>query len=155
MRNGGHLALQYRRNRRRRREVCRRRPGRLAGRDPIPCFLRSCLHGRFSVRCGSVSVLGWILYRRNARVFVELRLSGVMSGLFALLSIPVLIFILVYNYQQNSGAINATLNDVVTKTKQASIEEAEKSHQSGRSDARAARGNRPTRPSWRRSSSPS
>jgi class 3 adenylate cyclase/ABC-type nitrate/sulfonate/bicarbonate transport system substrate-binding protein len=72
-----------------------------------------------------VSVLGWILYRRNARVLGELRLSGVMSGLFVLLSIPVLIFILVYNYQQNSGAINATLNDVVTKTKQVSIEEAE------------------------------
>ncbi|NOJ38431.1 ABC transporter substrate-binding protein [Bradyrhizobium australiense] len=71
-----------------------------------------------------VSILGLIGYRRNARVFGELRLSGVMSGLFVLLSIPVLIFILVYNYQQNSAAINATLNDVVTKTKQASIEDA-------------------------------
>jgi adenylate cyclase len=53
------------------------------------------------------------------------RLSAVMSGLFVLLSIPVLIFILVYNYQQNAAAINATLNDVVAKTKQASIENAE------------------------------
>ncbi|WP_245312552.1 adenylate/guanylate cyclase domain-containing protein [Bradyrhizobium macuxiense] len=42
-----------------------------------------------------------------------------------LLSIPVLIFILVYNYRQNAAAINATLNDVVAKTKQASIENAE------------------------------
>jgi class 3 adenylate cyclase/ABC-type nitrate/sulfonate/bicarbonate transport system substrate-binding protein len=72
-----------------------------------------------------ISLLGWILYRRNARVFAELRLSGVMSGLFVLLSIPVLIFILVYNFEQNSAAINATLNDVVAKTKQASIEYAE------------------------------
>jgi len=53
------------------------------------------------------------------------RLSAVMSGLFVLLSIPVLIFILAYNYRQNAAAINATLNDVVTKTKQVSIEDAE------------------------------
>src|SRR5215831_9957764 len=53
------------------------------------------------------------------------RLSAVMSGLFVLLSIPVLIFILVYNYRQNAAAINATLNDVVAKTKQASIEDAQ------------------------------
>jgi adenylate cyclase len=53
------------------------------------------------------------------------RLSAVMSVLFVLLSIPVLIFILAYNYRQNAAAINATLNDVVTKTKQVSIEDAE------------------------------
>jgi class 3 adenylate cyclase len=53
------------------------------------------------------------------------RLSAVMSALFVLLSIPVLIFILAYNYRQNAAAINATLNDVVTKTKQVSIEDAE------------------------------
>jgi adenylate cyclase len=52
-----------------------------------------------------------------------LRLSAAMSGLFVLLSIPVLIFILVYNYERNSAAINATLDDVVTKTKRASIED--------------------------------
>src|SRR5262249_23873460 len=72
-----------------------------------------------------VSALGWILYRWNARVFRTLRLSSVMSGLFVLLSIPVLIFILVYNYWQNAAAINVTLNDVVAKTKLASIEDAE------------------------------
>jgi adenylate cyclase len=65
------------------------------------------------------------LLLRNARLFGSLRLSAVMSGLFVLLSIPVLIFILVYNYRQNAAAINATLNDVVAKTKQASIENAE------------------------------
>jgi class 3 adenylate cyclase/ABC-type nitrate/sulfonate/bicarbonate transport system substrate-binding protein len=71
-----------------------------------------------------VFALGWAVYR-NARLFGSLRLSAVMSGLFVLLSIPVLIFILVYNYRQNAAAINATLNDVVAKTKQASIEDAQ------------------------------
>ena len=47
---------------------------------------------------------------QNARTRV-VRLSAVMSGLFVLLSIPVLIFILAYNYRQNAAAINATLND--------------------------------------------
>jgi adenylate cyclase len=68
--------------------------------------------------------LGWIFYR-NARAFGAMRLNAVMAGLFVLLSIPVLIFILVYNYRQNAAAINATLNDVVARTKQASIEDAE------------------------------
>ncbi len=67
---------------------------------------------------------GWTIYR-NARALGALRLSAVMSGLFVLLSIPTLIFILLYNYEQNAAAINATLNDVVAKTKQASIEDAE------------------------------
>jgi len=61
---------------------------------------------------------------QNARTRV-VRLSAVMSGLFVLLSIPVLIFILAYNYRQNAAAINATLNDAVTKTKLVSIEDAE------------------------------
>ena len=51
---------------------------------------------------------------QNARTRV-VRLSAVMSALFVLLSIPVLIFILAYNYRQNAAAINATLNDVVTQ----------------------------------------
>jgi class 3 adenylate cyclase/ABC-type nitrate/sulfonate/bicarbonate transport system substrate-binding protein len=67
---------------------------------------------------------GWTIYR-NAHKFAAMRLSAVMSGLFVLLSIPLLIFILVYNYRQNAAAINATLRDVVAKTKQASIEDAE------------------------------
>jgi adenylate cyclase len=67
-----------------------------------------------------------ILSRRNrSKAIAALRLSAVMSGLFVLLSIPVLIFILVYNYERNSAAINTTLDDVVTKTKRASIEDAE------------------------------
>ena len=70
------------------------------------------------------SALGWILYR-NTRTRGAMHLSAVMSGLFVLLSIPVLIFILVYNYRQNAAAINATLVEAVAKTRQASIEDAE------------------------------
>jgi adenylate cyclase len=67
-----------------------------------------------------------ILNRRESpKAIAALRLSAAMSGLFVLLSIPVLIFILVYNYERNSAAINATLDDVVAKTKRASIEDAE------------------------------
>jgi adenylate cyclase len=69
--------------------------------------------------------LGRILYRRLVRTIGVLRLSAAMSGLFVLLSIPVLAFILAYNYWQNSATINATLNDVVAKTKRASIDNAQ------------------------------
>jgi adenylate cyclase len=64
-----------------------------------------------------------ILDRRNAPKFAALRLSAVMTGLFVLLSIPILIFILVYSYERNSAAINATLYDAVNKTKRAGIED--------------------------------
>jgi len=71
-----------------------------------------------------VLTLAWTLYQ-NARAFGAMHLSAVMAGLFVLLSIPVLIFILVYSYRQNAAAINATLSDAVAKTRQASIEDAE------------------------------
>lgn len=70
------------------------------------------------------SIAGWIIYR-SSHSLGSPRLSAVMSGLFVLLSIPILIFILLYNYRQNAAAISATLNDVVAKTKRASIEDAE------------------------------
>ena len=66
-----------------------------------------------------------MLYHRGSRLDGALRLSVVMSALFALLSIPVLIFILLFNYYRNAAAIEATLNDEVAKTKQVSIEEVE------------------------------
>ena len=50
------------------------------------------------------------------------RLSLVMSVLFIGLSIPILIFILVYNYTKNSAAIVAALNDAVIQTSQAGVE---------------------------------
>ena len=48
-----------------------------------------------------------------------------MSVLFVCLSIPILIFILLYNYHTNSVAIVSTLRETVAKTNQASIESTE------------------------------
>ena len=53
------------------------------------------------------------------------KLSVVMSVLFVCLSIPILIFILLYNYHTNSVAIVSTLQEEVAKTNQASIESTE------------------------------
>jgi class 3 adenylate cyclase/ABC-type nitrate/sulfonate/bicarbonate transport system substrate-binding protein len=50
------------------------------------------------------------------------RLSLIMSLLFIGLSIPILIFILIYNYSKNSAAIVSTLNDAVVQTSQAGVE---------------------------------
>jgi len=56
---------------------------------------------------------------------VKPKLSTVMAGFFVCLSIPILIFILVYNYHRNAETIIATLQDQVAKTRQASIENAQ------------------------------
>ena len=48
-----------------------------------------------------------------------------MSLLFIGLSIPVLIFILIYNYNKNSAGMVAILNDAVAQTSQAGIERTE------------------------------
>jgi len=55
---------------------------------------------------------------------VEPKLSAVMALLFVSLSIPVLIFILVYNYTRTSAAIIATLYEQVAKTRLATIDSA-------------------------------
>ena len=51
-------------------------------------------------------------------------LSVVMSLLFVGLSIPILIFILLYNYRTNTNAILSTLREEVAKSNQASIDNA-------------------------------
>ena len=48
-----------------------------------------------------------------------------ISVLFVCLTIPVLIFILLYNYHTNAASIAATLRDNVARTNQASIENTE------------------------------
>jgi class 3 adenylate cyclase/ABC-type nitrate/sulfonate/bicarbonate transport system substrate-binding protein len=53
------------------------------------------------------------------------RLSLIMSLLFIGLSIPVLIFILIYNYNKNSAGMLSILNDAVSQTSQAGIERTE------------------------------
>jgi adenylate cyclase len=50
------------------------------------------------------------------------KLSSVMSILFVCLSIPILIFILLYNYRTNSAAIVATLREQVAKTNLTGVE---------------------------------
>jgi class 3 adenylate cyclase/ABC-type nitrate/sulfonate/bicarbonate transport system substrate-binding protein len=50
------------------------------------------------------------------------RLSLIMSLLFIGLSIPILIFILVYNYNKNSAGMMSILNDAVAQTSRAGVE---------------------------------
>src|SRR5205085_4314961 len=50
------------------------------------------------------------------------RLSLIMSLLFIGLSIPVLVFILIYSYNKNSAGIVSILNEAVAQTSRASVE---------------------------------
>src|ERR1700676_4082431 len=50
------------------------------------------------------------------------KLSLIMSLLFIGLSIPILIFILIYNYNKNSAGMVTILNDAVAQTSQAGLE---------------------------------
>jgi adenylate cyclase len=53
------------------------------------------------------------------------KLSAIMAGLFVGLSIPILIFILLYSYHRNSETIIAILHEDVAKTSRASMENVE------------------------------
>jgi class 3 adenylate cyclase/ABC-type nitrate/sulfonate/bicarbonate transport system substrate-binding protein len=53
------------------------------------------------------------------------RLSLIMSLLFIGLSIPILIFILIYNYNKNSAGMVSILNEAVAQTSHASVERTE------------------------------
>jgi ABC-type nitrate/sulfonate/bicarbonate transport system substrate-binding protein len=53
------------------------------------------------------------------------RLSLIMSLLFIGLSIPILIFILIYNYNKNSAGMVSILNEAVAQTSRASVERTE------------------------------
>jgi class 3 adenylate cyclase/ABC-type nitrate/sulfonate/bicarbonate transport system substrate-binding protein len=53
------------------------------------------------------------------------RLSLVMSLLFIGLSIPILIFILIYNYNRNSAAMVSILNDAIAQTSRTGVERTE------------------------------
>jgi class 3 adenylate cyclase/ABC-type nitrate/sulfonate/bicarbonate transport system substrate-binding protein len=74
-------------------------------------------------------VLRHILPRLSALRFVAMmgrpRLSLIMSLLFIGLSIPILIFILIYNYNKNSAGMVSILNEAVLQTSQASVERTE------------------------------
>ncbi len=75
-----------------------------------------------------LKAIGSLLSRRAGRLELGLKtpkLSAIMAGFFVCLSIPILIFILFYNYHRNSEAIIATLHEEVAKTSRASMENVE------------------------------
>jgi class 3 adenylate cyclase/ABC-type nitrate/sulfonate/bicarbonate transport system substrate-binding protein len=90
----------------------------------LPIWLKYGLFGLVVVAIAAAMVWLWIavLGRRITAAFGTPKLSAVMSALFVCLSIPILIFILLYNYHTNSAAIVSTLREDVAKTNQASIE---------------------------------
>ena len=71
-------------------------------------------------------VPAWLLYRRLerrlARSMRKPKLSLIMAALFVGLSLPVLAFILYFNYERNSEAIIETLRGEVAKTRLQNIE---------------------------------
>jgi len=84
-----------------------------------------------------LAALVWLAYRRRRSLKPLLtrlgalallarigppRLSLIMSLLFIGLSIPILIFILIYNYNKNSAGMVTILNDAVAQTSQAGLE---------------------------------
>ncbi len=65
------------------------------------------------------------LFRWTGAAFATPKLSAVMSLLFVALSIPILIFILLYNHHRTSAAIMSNLQEQVAKTRVDSIEDAQ------------------------------
>lgn len=63
--------------------------------------------------------------RRLELILRRPKLSAIMAGFFVGLSIPILIFILLYNYHRNSETIIAILHEDVAKTSRTSIENVE------------------------------
>jgi adenylate cyclase len=90
-------------------------------------FAPSAIIGVALLAVGSIPL--WLLYRCLSRRWQfasnKPKLSTVMATFFVGLSIPILIFIMAYNYHRNSEAMMATLKDDVAKTRQASIEDVE------------------------------
>ena len=93
----------------------------------VPGWLKYTLLGLGALVIMAALVWLWIavLGRRLKAALGTPKLSVVMSVLFVCLSIPILIFILLYNYHTNSVAIVSTLHEEVAKTNQASIESTE------------------------------
>jgi adenylate cyclase len=74
------------------------------------------------------AVGSWLSQRAGPRLELIVKrpkLSAIMAGFFVCLSIPILIFILLYNYHRNSETIIAILHEDVAKTSRASIENVE------------------------------
>jgi class 3 adenylate cyclase/ABC-type nitrate/sulfonate/bicarbonate transport system substrate-binding protein len=68
----------------------------------------------------------FLLYRRSNKVIAsQFRLSYLMAGLFVCLSIPILIFILIFNHQKNSESIVSILQEQIAKSRSGTIESIE------------------------------
>jgi class 3 adenylate cyclase/ABC-type nitrate/sulfonate/bicarbonate transport system substrate-binding protein len=93
----------------------------------IPPWAKRTLLGSAALAVASILVLSRIRFiiRYLQSALGTPKLSAVMSVLFVGLSIPILIFILLYNYHRNSAAIVSMLHEEVAKTQQSSIENAE------------------------------
>jgi class 3 adenylate cyclase len=90
----------------------------------VPGWLKYTLLGLGALVIMAALIWLWmaVVGRRLKAALGTPKLSVVMSVLFVCLSIPILIFILLYNYHTNSVAIVSTLQAEVAKTNQASIE---------------------------------
>jgi ABC-type nitrate/sulfonate/bicarbonate transport system substrate-binding protein len=93
----------------------------------VPSWLKYTLFGLALLAVAAALVWLWIaaLGSRLKAALGTPKLSAVMSVLFVCLSIPILIFILLYNYHTNTVAMVSTLRADVAKTNQASIESTE------------------------------
>jgi class 3 adenylate cyclase/ABC-type nitrate/sulfonate/bicarbonate transport system substrate-binding protein len=69
--------------------------------------------------------LTWLSALPSFETMERPRLSLIMSLLFIGLSIPILIFILIYNYNKNSDGMVSILNEAVAQTSHASVERTE------------------------------
>jgi len=83
----------------------------------VAAWLKPALVGLMLLAVGSI--LLWLSYRWISRR-LELapkkpKLSVIMAAFFVCLSIPILIFILAYNYYRNSEVMLATLNEEVAR----------------------------------------
>jgi class 3 adenylate cyclase/ABC-type nitrate/sulfonate/bicarbonate transport system substrate-binding protein len=83
--------------------------------------------GLLVLALAAIGGLLWVTLheRRLTSALGSLKLSAVMSAVFVCLSIPILIFILLYNYERTSAAIVSTLHEDVAKSNRASIESTE------------------------------
>jgi adenylate cyclase len=83
---------------------------------------------RMSLWSGLVAIGNWLSRHAGSglvRAMKRPKLSAIMAGFFVFLSVPILIFILLYNYHRNSQIIIATLHEQVARTSRTSIENVE------------------------------
>jgi class 3 adenylate cyclase/ABC-type nitrate/sulfonate/bicarbonate transport system substrate-binding protein len=91
----------------------------------VPVGLAIAALAAYRSRRSLRGALAWLGALAPAARMGRPRLSVVMSLLFIGLSIPILIFILIYNYNRNSAAMVSILNEAVAQTSRAGVERTE------------------------------